>query len=94
VRALDRPSEVKLWQATNPKARDFRLAVIGRAWTSSTLTGDEGVYVAAPPKPADGWSAFFVELTFERGEAQPSVFTTEVVVTPDVYPFDPPAGAR
>ena len=38
---------VNLWQATNPKARDFRLDVIGDAYTSTTLTEDApGVYVA------------------------------------------------
>jgi PhoPQ-activated pathogenicity-related protein len=91
IRTLDQPASVKLWQATNPTARDFRLAVIGKAWTATPLEGQDGVYVASVPKPVAGFSAFFAELTFDSGFAVPWVFTTEVVVTPDEYPFPPPA---
>jgi len=42
------------------------------------------------PQPDQGYTAFFVELTFPGPNDMPLVFTTEVVVTPDVYPFDPP----
>src|SRR5437773_6329061 len=34
----DKPAEVKLWQAKNEEARDFRLMTIGPAWNSSSLT--------------------------------------------------------
>lgn len=91
VRTMDQPAAVKLWQATNPNARDFRVAVIGKVWTSTVLEGSDGVYVATVPKPASGFTAFFVEMTFDSGLLVPWVFTTEVVVAPDVYPFAPPA---
>jgi len=91
VRVVDTPTKVLLWQATNPKARDFRLETIGPAWTSTPLSGDRGIYTATVPA-APGWSAFFVELTFPGPDDLPLVFTTEVVVTPDVYPFDAPPG--
>jgi PhoPQ-activated pathogenicity-related protein len=95
VRVVDTPSAVSLWTATNPSARDFRLATIGAAWTSTTLQGDNGVYTATVPAPAKGWTAFFVELTFPGvPSGLPLVFTTEVVVTPDLYPFDSPSGLR
>jgi len=95
VRVVDTPSQVLLWQASNPKARDFRLETIGPAWTSTPLSGTNGIYTAT--LTADrGWSAFFVELTFPGPGSTPNdiplVFTTEVVVTPDVYPFDAPPG--
>lgn len=32
-----KPKEVRLWQATNPDARDFRLETLGPAWTSDEL---------------------------------------------------------
>src|SRR6185436_15025535 len=32
VTVKDKPKEVKLWQATNPKARDFRVDTIGNAY--------------------------------------------------------------
>ena len=81
------PKEVKLWQASNPSERDFRLRTIGRAWKSSPLSPtEEGVYVASVPKPPSGWTAFFVELTFD-GDPPPLKLTTEVRVVPDALPF-------
>lgn len=83
-----KPLEVNLWQANNPKARDFRLMTIGKAYTKSTLKGDgKGGYVAKVDKPAAGWTAFFVELVFASGdEKAPYKFTTQVQVVPDVLP--------
>jgi PhoPQ-activated pathogenicity-related protein len=87
VQNTDKPSEVKLWQATNPDARDFRLVTIKDAWKSSPLADEGGgVYLAKLDKPAKGWTAFFVELTYANGTATPFKFTTEVRVTPDVLP--------
>ncbi len=91
VRVVDTPSQVMLWQASNPKARDFRLETIGPVWTSTPLSGTNGIYTATVSADV-GWSAFFVELTFPGSGDTPLVFTTEVVVTPDVYPFDAPPG--
>jgi PhoPQ-activated pathogenicity-related protein len=87
VRADDKPTEVNLWQATNPTARDFRLMTIGPAYTKSRLEPTEGnTYVARVPKPANGWTAFFVELVFDSGGEVPFKFTTQVGVVPDVLP--------
>ncbi|MBI4875989.1 MAG: PhoPQ-activated pathogenicity-related family protein [Acidobacteria bacterium] len=90
LRTIDAPAAVKLWQASNSQARDFRLVSIGPTWTSMTLTGEDGVYIAPVPRPAEGWTAFFLELTYPSGGKYPWVFTTEVVVTPDTYPFEAP----
>jgi PhoPQ-activated pathogenicity-related protein len=87
VHAQDKPSSVKLWQATNPEARDFRLETIGPAWKSSDISAEGGAYVAKVEKPEKGWSAFFAELTFEKGTAPAFKFTTQVHVIPDVTPF-------
>ncbi len=88
VTALDAPSEVKLWQAANPKARDFRLDIIGKAYTSTSLTSNKhGVYVGKVGKPEHGYSAFFVELTYPGPGKEPHKFTTEVSVVPDTLPF-------
>jgi PhoPQ-activated pathogenicity-related protein len=91
LRTIDAPAEVRLWQASNPKARDFRLDTIGPAWTSTAVNGSHGIYTVQLPKPAQGWTAFFLELTYPSGGKYPWKFTTEVVVAPDVYPFGPPA---
>jgi PhoPQ-activated pathogenicity-related protein len=42
------------------------------------------------PKPAKGWTAFFVELTFASGGRYPLKFTTAVRVLPDTLPYDAP----
>jgi PhoPQ-activated pathogenicity-related protein len=88
VTVEDRPREVNLWQATNPKARDFRLDTIGPAYTSAPLKEQKpGVYVGRVEKPARGFTAFFVELVYESGGNHPFKFTTDVSVVPDILPF-------
>jgi PhoPQ-activated pathogenicity-related protein len=88
VKSETKPKEVNLWQATNPKARDFRLMTIGKAYMSSKLESDDkGMYVGRVPKPESGWTAFFVELVFDSGdEKAPYKFTTQVQVVPDTLP--------
>jgi PhoPQ-activated pathogenicity-related protein len=88
VKSVDTPKEVKLWQAHNPKTRDFRVEHLGKAYTSSVLQPQaDGTYVGHVDKPATGYSAFFVELTYDSGFSVPFKFTTEVSVTPDVLPY-------
>jgi PhoPQ-activated pathogenicity-related protein len=83
-----RPKEVNLWQATNPKKRDFRLDTIGRAWKSSPLEAEgDGRYVAEVSEPKKGWTAFFVEMVYGKGGLIPYKFTTEVCVVPKRLPF-------
>jgi hypothetical protein len=84
VQTVDSPNEVKLWQATNPSARDFRKDTIGAAYADSILTDQGGgLYVAQVPEPPSGWTAFFVELTYDSGGPVPFKFTTEVRVLPE-----------
>ena len=95
VTVKDKPREVNVWQATNPKARDFRVDTIGNAYTSSPLKEDKpGVYVARVNKPASGFTAFFVELVYDSGGKYPFKFTSEVSVVPDVLPFSFPKRAE
>jgi PhoPQ-activated pathogenicity-related protein len=87
VETKDKPLEVNLWQATNPKARDFRLEAIGAAYKKSSLDSSaDGAYVAKVDTPPQGWTAFFVELVFDSGEKTPYKFTTQVHIVPDVLP--------
>ena len=89
VMPLDPPQSVLLWQATNAEARDFRLAILGPAFTSSPVEADaRGMYTARVPAPERGWNAWFLELTYDVGAPKPLKLTTEVVVTPDVLPFE------
>jgi PhoPQ-activated pathogenicity-related protein len=93
VRAATRPVAVRLWQATNPKARDFRLETLGPKWTMTTLSPTApNTWTTQIEAPRKGWTAAFVELTFAGGSRFPLTFTTEVVVTPDRLPY-PYAGS-
>jgi PhoPQ-activated pathogenicity-related protein len=88
VTTTDKPGAVKLWQATNPEARDFRVETLGRVWKSEPLADQGGgVYIGKVAKPPTGWTAFMVELTYPNGGPAPLKFTTQVKVVPDVLPF-------
>lgn len=94
VTCKDKPSAVKLWQASNPDARDFRLEKIGPAYKSTDLApAGNGVYTVQLPKPEKGFTAGFVELTFPTPGGSEWKFTTDVKVVPDVYPFPAPSPA-
>lgn len=87
-RSPTKPLAVNLWQGTNPTARDFRVDAIGKTFTSTPLSPQrDGTYVARTPKPATGYTASFVELVYPSGTPHPFKFTTEVMVIPDVLPF-------
>ena len=88
VQTIDTPSQVNLWQATNPSTRDFRLETTGKIWTSSSLTEQgSGRYVGAVNDPPAGWTAFFVEMIYDSGTEIPYKFTTQVSVVPACLPF-------
>jgi PhoPQ-activated pathogenicity-related protein len=90
VRTVSPATKVMLWRATNPKARDFRLESLGPAWTGEPVAGERGIYKVSVPAPDKGWTAYFIELSFPGPGDLPLVFTTEVFVSPDVYPFEAP----
>lgn len=88
VTVEDAPREVRLWQATNPQARDFRMETLGPKYTSSVVeSAGAGVYRANVEKPARGYTAYFVELTYDVGVPVPLKLTTSVRVVPDVLPY-------
>ncbi len=88
VKSETKPAEVKLWAATNPNARDFRVMTIGQAYKETVLTEEKpGVYVGRVPKPEKGYTAYFVEMTYPSGIKYPFKFTTAVRVSPDTLPF-------
>ncbi len=88
VECRDPPVEVRLWQATNPEARDFRVDRLGKVWSSRLLTPlRPGVFEVKMSEPPQGWTAFFVEMTFKNGKRYPFKFTTGVRVVPDRVPF-------
>jgi PhoPQ-activated pathogenicity-related protein len=85
------PSEIKLWQArSDERPRDFRIDVIGKVWTDSTLAIQSGgKYVIDLDVPARGWKAYFVELIYHKEGKLPLKLTSGVTVLPNEYPFEP-----
>ncbi|MEZ6047102.1 MAG: PhoPQ-activated protein PqaA family protein [Planctomycetaceae bacterium] len=87
------PEEVRLWQANNPTGRDFRLGRIGPAYTSSVIESDaDGKYVGRGDIEQSGWTAYFLEATFDLGrnhlgQKLTHKLTTQVKVMPDKEPF-------
>ncbi len=89
VESPDKPVAAKLWHATNPDARTFRIDVVGKIWEEKPLEDQGGgVFVGNVPTPEKGWSGYFVELTFDVKDCGPIKFTTPIRVTPDTYPFE------
>lgn len=88
VKTADKPKAVTLWQATNPAARDFRVKTIGKAYHSQPLDDQGGgTFVGKIVAPEKGWTAFFVELTYDVGQTFPLKLSTAVRILPDTLPF-------
>jgi PhoPQ-activated pathogenicity-related protein len=89
VRPVDKPIAVRLWQAHNPKARDFRVESAGKIYKATELTPEaDGNYIAKVETPKEGFTAYFVEMAFDSGlPGVPFKFTTEVTILPDTLPF-------
>ena len=87
VVAKTKPSRVKLWQASNPDARDFRLDTLGPKYVEKEIPLNEsGIYEATLETPEKGWTAGFLELTY-AAEPAPFKFTSGITVTPDTLPY-------
>lgn len=91
VKTSAAPRTARLWSATNPNARDFRLETFGKQWTATPVTPvGPNTWEIATPAPARGWTASFVEFTFDVGARAPLTVTTDVRVTPEALPFHAP----
>ncbi len=83
------PKQVLLWQATNPKVRDFRLATIGPVYKSTELKPEaDGSWLCRVAKPKEGWTAAFVEVAFDTGGPFSFKVSTAVRVLPDTVPHE------
>jgi PhoPQ-activated pathogenicity-related protein len=88
VQTQDRPDAVYLAQATNPTARDFRLETIGAAWARTPLYDQGGgTYLGNVAPPAQGWTAYAVEIVYGTNPLTRQVYTTDVRIAPDLLPF-------
>jgi PhoPQ-activated pathogenicity-related protein len=79
-----KPTGVKLWEATNTKSRDFRLAALV-SYHSKDLTGNCQANRCTFPVdvllPSKGFKADFVEVTYEHADGQRFIVTTPVYIT-------------
>lgn len=81
------PNQVKLWQAVNENAFDFRYPIIGAACNSSILTDQgNGIYIGEVDTPDSGWTAFFIEVIYPTGGQFSHKFTTDVSFLPITLP--------
>ena len=77
------------WEAVNEEGRDFRVGVIGRTWTATSIAREEdGNYSIGITAPEEGYKAGLLEIVFNPDSDLPFTFTTGTVVTPDIYPFN------
>ncbi|MHC4638401.1 MAG: PhoPQ-activated protein PqaA family protein [Planctomycetota bacterium] len=93
----DTPKEVYLWQVDNPNDRDFRQLTVGPNWVGTPLADQGGgVYIGEVNEPAQGWTAFFVELIYDNEFSQQYSeaneydyrFTSRMRVLPEILPFE------
>lgn len=83
-----KPSQVNLWQAHNPKGRDFRIHTIGKEWKSTPLAAEsDGTFKAVLNAPENGWSAAFIEMKFQAPSGHNFLISTDVIVLPDQFPY-------
>ena len=86
-----RPDDVRIWQASNPTARNFRHDVSGASYTSTTLEpSGPNTWIGRVEQPPAGWTAYFVEMTFPSGGKYPFKMTSGVRVVPETLPFPAP----
>jgi len=87
------PQTLVLWSATNPHARDFRLAC-GIRYTAIAITiGPTHPRTIDVPirEPETGWSAFFIEATYADG----FVATSQTyILGKETYPTSFPAAGE
>ena len=80
---------VTQWEAVNAEGRDFRVDIIGRTWTATSIArAEDGVYSVGITAPEEGYKAGLLEIVFNPDSDLPFTFTTGTVVAPDTYPFD------
>jgi PhoPQ-activated pathogenicity-related protein len=86
--SLNADYSIKQWEAVNNEARDFRVDVIGRSWTSTDIPKSaNGRYAVKFAQPENGYKAGLLEVTFNPESDIPFTFTSGTVVSPNTFPF-------
>ncbi|TNF36755.1 MAG: PhoPQ-activated pathogenicity [Gammaproteobacteria bacterium] len=81
------PALVKIWRANNPNARDFRKETIGESWVPTVVIPNAGGNYEAALQTEGGFNAVYIEFIYLGMTGQPVSYSTEIMVTPDIYPY-------
>ncbi len=81
------PSLVKIWRANNPNARDFRKQTIGETWTATIVMPNASGEYQADLFTGAGFNAAYIEFIYPGITGLPVSYSTEIKVTPDIYPY-------
>ncbi len=83
--------QIRLWEAINENARDFKLYVVGEeAWQMETLEiSASGNYAIPISAPENAYKGALLEVVFNPGSEFPLILTTGTVITPNSYPYKP-----
>ena len=85
----DESYKISLWQANNPKHRDFRIWEIGKSWKKSDLPlQDSGAYAVRIPE-GEGFTASLIEVVFGEKDKNPITLTTGTTVRPNTFDHQP-----
>eukprot|EP00118_Oscarella_pearsei_P016366 m.155297 g.155297 ORF g.155297 m.155297 type:complete len:483 (+) comp38666_c0_seq1:42-1490(+) len=95
-----KPLSIQMWHATTideNRRRDFRLLfdpshaepiIHPVIWFEASVTQTtEGTYYAERSNPKLGWTAFFIQVTYEAPLESDMMFTTQVNIIPDTFPY-------
>ena len=75
---------------TPPRATSVSTRSAPRISRTPLTPSGPNTWVARVAAPAEGWTAFFVELTFPGAGKYPLKVTSGIRVLPDKLPFDAP----
>jgi PhoPQ-activated pathogenicity-related protein len=83
--------QIRLWEAVNPSARDFKIYVTGGdAWQMKPLeVHEDGLYAIPVSPPETGFRGALLEVVFQPDSEFPLTLTSGTLITPDSYPYDP-----
>lgn len=95
VTAAQKPVAVRLWAGTNEKHNDFRIDSAGPVFSATLLEPvASNTWVGNVPKPASGFTAYFVELEWSGPAGNPLKFSTEVLINPEIFPSAAPTPGK
>lgn len=92
VSSGEAPLSATLWQADNPKRRDFRATrdnPEARKFTAEELTlscTKVCEFKLDMKMPESGWNAYFIQLNYANNNFPDLILTTPVFIYPDSYP--------